>query len=99
MGITAEKLVLRPHSPLSCFLFPRNSPPLMQPGRDQHILTPSFKGADMGKKKKKVSNVPEGDVRLAVNIDKTLHKRLKLEAVKRETTIGELIEELVKKHL
>ena len=53
----------------------------------------------MAKKKKKSSNVPEGDVRLAVNIDKALHKRLKMESVKRETTIGELIEELVKKHL
>ena len=53
----------------------------------------------MVKKTKKGSNVPEGDVRLAVNIDKRLHKKLKLEAVKRETTIGELLEGLIKKHL
>jgi hypothetical protein len=51
------------------------------------------------KKTKKKGNVPEGDVRLAVNMDKSLHRRLKLEAVKRETTIGDLLEELVKKHL
>lgn len=51
----------------------------------------------VGKKKK--GNVPEGDQRLAVNIDKKLHKKLKLEAVKRETTIGGLLEQLIKKHL
>ena len=53
----------------------------------------------MAKKTKKKGNVPEGDARLAVNIDKRLHKKLKLEAVKRETTIGELLEGLIKKHL
>jgi hypothetical protein len=53
----------------------------------------------MVKKTKKGSNVPEGDVRLAVNIDKRLHKKLKLESVKRETTIGELIEEMIGKYL
>ncbi len=53
----------------------------------------------MAKKKKKGSNVPEGDRRLAVNLDKKLHKKLKLAAVQRETTIGELLEQLIKKHL
>jgi len=53
----------------------------------------------MAKKTKKKGNVPEGDVRLAININKKLHKKLKLESVKRETTIGELLEELIKKHL
>ena len=53
----------------------------------------------MAKKTKKKGNVPEGDVRLAVNIDKRLHKKIKLEAVKRDSTIGELLEELIKKHL
>ncbi len=53
----------------------------------------------MVKKTKKGSNVPGGDARLSINIDKRLHKRLKLESVKRDTTIGELIEELVKKNL
>ena len=53
----------------------------------------------MVKKTRKGSNVPEGDVRLSINIDKRLHKRLKLESVKRDTTIGELIEGLVKKNL
>jgi len=53
----------------------------------------------MAKKKKKKGNVPEGDVRLGVNMDKKLHKRLKLAAVRRETTIGDLLEALIKKHL
>jgi len=50
-------------------------------------------------KKKKTGNVPEGDRRLAVNLDKKLHKKLKLAAVQRETTLGEIIEQLTKKHL
>jgi ParG protein len=53
----------------------------------------------MAKKTTKKGNVPEGDVRLAVNMDKKLHKKLKLASVMRETTIGDLLEELVKKHL
>ena len=43
--------------------------------------------------------MPEGDVRLAVNIDQKLHKKLKHAAVDKETTIGELVEGLIKKHL
>ncbi len=53
----------------------------------------------MAKKTKKKGNIPEGDVRLAVNMDRKLHKKLKLAAVMRETTIGELLEDLIKKHL
>ena len=53
----------------------------------------------MAKKTKKKGNVPEGDVRLAVNIDENLHLKLKIAAAKRRTTIGELIEGLIKKHL
>lgn len=43
--------------------------------------------------------VPDGDVRLTANIRKDLHKKLKWAAVERETTIGELIEELIETHL
>jgi len=50
-------------------------------------------------KKKKRGNIPEGDIRLAANINRKLHKRLKLAAVQRETTIGQLIEQFIKKHL
>jgi len=50
-------------------------------------------------KKTRTGSVPEGDARLSVNVDKKLHKRLKIEAAKRETTVGEIIEQLIKKHL
>lgn len=39
--------------------------------------------------------VPEGDVRLVVNISKDHHRRLKVIAAKRGTTMGALIEELI----
>jgi hypothetical protein len=43
--------------------------------------------------------VPEGDVRLTANIRADLHRKLKHAAVDRGTTVGELLEELVEKHL
>jgi len=43
--------------------------------------------------------VPEGDVRLTANIRGDLHLRLKIEAAQRRTTIGELLEELIEKHI
>lgn len=43
--------------------------------------------------------VPLEDVRLTANIRKELHLKLKIAAANRSTTIGELIEELVAKHL
>lgn len=43
--------------------------------------------------------VPAGDVRISANIREDLHLKLKLEAAKRRTTIGELLEDLVEKHL
>lgn len=43
--------------------------------------------------------VPVGDVRLTANIKESLHMKLKLESVKRRTTIGELLEELIERHL
>ena len=51
------------------------------------------------KKKGKSGLVPEGDTRLAANIRKDLHKRLKHAAIDKEVTIGELIESLIEKHL
>jgi len=38
-------------------------------------------------------------VRLTANIRGDLHLKLKMEAAKRRTTIGELIEALVERHL
>ena len=56
----------------------------------------------VAKKKKKVSKsgkVPDNDVRLTANIRGDLHLKLKIAAAKRRTTIGELIEELISKHI
>lgn len=44
-------------------------------------------------------NVPDGDVRLTVNVREDLHLRLKVEAAHRRTTIGEIIEELIEAHV
>jgi hypothetical protein len=40
---------------------------------------------------------PAGDFRLTVNMRDDLHQRLKIEAVKRRTTVGELLETLVER--
>ena len=42
---------------------------------------------------------PSGDKRLTINIRSDVHKKLKIAAVERETTVGEIVEKLVKKHL
>jgi hypothetical protein len=42
---------------------------------------------------------PSGDIRLTVNIREDLHMRLKMEAVKRRTTVGEILEDLVQSHI
>lgn len=46
-------------------------------------------------KSKGSGQVPDGDVRLTVNIRGDLHQRLKIRAVERRTTVGELIEEWI----
>ncbi len=43
--------------------------------------------------------VPTGDVRLTANIRQDLHLKLKIEAANRRTTIGELLEKLIERHL
>lgn len=43
--------------------------------------------------------IPEGDVRLTANIRQDLHLKLKIQAAKQRTTIGEIVEELIDKHL
>jgi hypothetical protein len=42
---------------------------------------------------------PTGDIRLTVNIRGDLHMRLKMEAVKHRTTVGEILEGLVQQHI
>lgn len=39
--------------------------------------------------------VPTGDVRLTANIREDLHLKLKIEAAKQRTTVGELIERMI----
>jgi len=47
----------------------------------------------------KSGQVPVGDTRLTANIRIDLHKKLKHAAVDRDTTVGELLESLIDKHL
>lgn len=42
--------------------------------------------------------IPEGDVRMTANIKASLHLKLKIEAAKRRTTIGELVESMIEEH-
>ena len=39
--------------------------------------------------------IPAGDKRITANIRADLHRKLKLASVNRETTIGEILEELI----
>ena len=41
--------------------------------------------------------IPAGDKRLTANVRADLHRKLKLVAVERDTTIGEILEELIDK--
>jgi hypothetical protein len=43
--------------------------------------------------------VPNGDVRLTANIREDLHLKLKIHAAEQRTTIGEVLEQLLAKHL
>lgn len=42
---------------------------------------------------------PEGDKRLTINLDAELHKKLKIAAIEQGITAGEIIEQLIEKHL
>ncbi len=53
----------------------------------------------MAKKTKKKRKVPPGYRRLGGIVSKKVHKKIKMAAVMKDTTVGEIIEELVKKHL
>lgn len=67
-------------------------------------------GGDMDKGKKtaprhsdkgsaRIFFAPEGDVRLTINIKKDLHKRLKIAAIEKGKTAGDLVEESLEKTL
>lgn len=50
-------------------------------------------------RKGRVGRVPAGDCRLMANIRQDLHLKLKIAAASRRTTIGELLEGMIAKHL
>ena len=50
-------------------------------------------------KKLSSSQSPVGDTRLTANIRKDLHSRLKIHAAKENTTIGELLENLIESNV
>ncbi len=43
------------------------------------------------------NQIPLGDVRLTANISKAHHRKVKLAALHQDTTIGELLEQLIDK--
>lgn len=63
-------------------------------GKGKAKATPKAENAATGQKS---GLVPEGDVRLTANIREDLHLKLKIEAAKRSTTVGELIEQLIER--
>jgi len=52
-----------------------------------------------GKKLSKSGLVPDGDTRLVCNVRTDLHRKLKHAAVDEATTIGQIVERLIDKHL
>ncbi len=53
----------------------------------------------MAKKTRKKRKIPPGYRRLGGNVSEKAHKKIKLAAVMKDTTVGKIIEELVNKHL
>ena len=53
----------------------------------------------MDKKTKKKRKVPPGYRRLGSNVSEAVLKKLRMAAVRNDTTVGKIIDELVKKHL
>ncbi len=56
-------------------------------------------GFAKGKRPSKSGLVPDGDTRLVCNVRADLHKKLKHAAVDEETTIGQIVESMIDKHL
>jgi len=52
-----------------------------------------------GSKPSKSGLVPDGDTRLVCNVRTDLHRKLKHAAVDEATTIGQIVEKLIDKHL
>ena len=79
------------------------TPTLKKPVLSQDAVLGFAEGRTAAKSAKQSSVnarfAPPGDVRLTVNLREDVHLRLKIEAAKRRTTIGDIIEELVKANL
>ncbi len=66
------------------------------------IKKPTLKTTSEFAKVKKLSKsglVPDGDTRLVCNVRSDLHIKLKHVAVDERTTVGEIVERLIDKHL
>lgn len=50
-------------------------------------------------KQARVFFAPEGDKRLTINIKDELHRKLRIAAIERDSTAGEIIEELIENYL
>ena len=74
--------------------------PVNEPASPPKMAPKKRKPAAKIEPPKKVSGlVPAGDVRLTANIRQDLHLKLKIASAHRRTTIGEILEELIQKHL
>ena len=60
---------------------------------------PSPKKPQRASENSRIFHAPEGDKRLTINIKEDLHKKLKIAAIEKDVTAGELIESLIQKHL
>lgn len=84
--------------PLPLEPMPEPSRPPAKPARKKLVQAPPVVVSSPATKK--ISGlVPDGDVRLTANIRQDLHLKLKISSAYRRTTIGEIIEELIEKHL
>ena len=64
-------------------------------GKDKIIALTASKPA----KNTRIFFAPEGDKRLTINLNAELHKKLKIAAIEQGITAGEIIEQLIEKHL
>ncbi len=78
---------------------PRDTNPRVKPGTGKTNQKSRSKRKGTESVRPTSGQVPDGDVRLTANIREDLHLKLKIAAAQKRTTIGELIEMLVAKHL
>ncbi len=78
---------------------PGDTKPRIKPGTGKTTQKSRSKKKGTESVRPTSGQVPEGDVRLTANIREDLHLKLKIAAAQKRTTIGELIEMLVAKHL